>query len=166
MQHHNRRHAQPLLARPALRRFALQILQESVRKMIEGTLAPGLFLSLRSAVRTKVFHRVLLRIAVQCSPTRAAYAYRFHILPFHGVDLLRSTSTMDTMSCGVISLQTSYIIYYLYLTKALKPLDSFRNASVLHGCAANRQVNQQLAAQRKRVSTHPQASPAPIGTPD
>jgi hypothetical protein len=38
-------------------------------------------------VRTGVFHRILLRIAVQSGPARAAYTYCF-ITPVHGIALL------------------------------------------------------------------------------
>src|ERR1700688_2533277 len=71
-----------------MRRLTLQILQKSIRKMILRTLAPGVLLALRSAVRTGVFHRILLRIAVQSGPARAAYTYCFYITPVHGIALL------------------------------------------------------------------------------
>ena len=48
-------------------------------------LAPGIFLVPRTAVGTDEFHRVLLRIAVQCSPARAAHTYCDNITPFHRV---------------------------------------------------------------------------------
>src|SRR6202011_1453146 len=70
-----------------MRRLTLQILQKSIRKMILRTLAPGVLLALRAAVRTGVFHRILLRIAVQSGPARAAYTYCF-ITPIHGIALL------------------------------------------------------------------------------
>jgi hypothetical protein len=68
----------------ALRHFALQVLQKAIGKMILRSLAPGIFLVPRAAVRTDEFHRVLLRIAVQSGPTRAAYTYGDHITPVHG----------------------------------------------------------------------------------
>jgi len=46
-------------------------------------IAPGIFLVPRAAVRTDEFHRVLLRIAVQSSPTRAAHTYRDYVTPVH-----------------------------------------------------------------------------------
>jgi hypothetical protein len=71
-----------------MRRLTLQILQKSIREVILRTLAPGVLLALRPAVRTRVFNRILLRIAVQSGPTRAAYTYCFHITPVHGIALL------------------------------------------------------------------------------
>jgi hypothetical protein len=70
-----------------MRRLTLQILQKTIREVILRTLAPGVLLALRSAVRTGVFHRILLRIAVQSGPARAAYTYSF-ITPVHGIALL------------------------------------------------------------------------------
>src|ERR1700716_3597795 len=69
-----------------MRRLALQILQKSIREVILRTLAPGVLLTLRPAVRTGVFHRILLRIAVQSGPARAAYTYCF-VTPVHGIAL-------------------------------------------------------------------------------
>src|SRR5258708_3797797 len=83
VQHHDGNNAQGLFAGVALRDLALPILQETIRKMIQRTLAPGILLVPRSAVRTDQFHRVLLRIAVQSSPAGAAHTYRFEILPVH-----------------------------------------------------------------------------------
>ncbi len=85
VQHHDRHDSQPLFAGMALRHFALQILQKAIREMILRSLAPGIFLVPRAAVRTDEFHRVLLRIAVQSSPARAAHTYRDYITPFHRV---------------------------------------------------------------------------------
>src|SRR6202140_4768129 len=56
--------------------------------MILRTRARGVLLALRPAVRTGVFHRILLRIAVQSGPARAAHTYCFHITPVHGIALL------------------------------------------------------------------------------
>src|ERR1700730_2968084 len=70
-----------------MRRLTLQILQKTICEVILRTLAPGVLLALRPAVRTGVFHRILLRIAVQSGPARAAYAYCF-ITPVHGIALL------------------------------------------------------------------------------
>src|ERR1700719_1970685 len=70
-----------------MRRLALQILQKTIREVILRTLAPGVLLALRPAVRTGVFHRILLRIAVQSGPARAAYTYCF-ITPVHDIALL------------------------------------------------------------------------------
>ena len=70
-----------------MRRLTLQILQKSIREVILRTLAPGVLLTLRPAVRTGVFHRILLRIAVQSGPARAAYTYCF-VTPVHGIALL------------------------------------------------------------------------------
>src|ERR1700682_3355208 len=70
-----------------MRRLTLQILQKSIREVILRTLAPGVLLAVRAAVRTGVFHRILLRIAVQSGPARAAYSYCF-ITPVHGIALL------------------------------------------------------------------------------
>src|ERR1700693_254279 len=70
-----------------MRRLALQSLQKTIREVILRTLAPGVLLALRPAVRTGVFHRILLRIAVQSGPARAAYTYCF-ITPVHGIALL------------------------------------------------------------------------------
>jgi len=83
VQHHDRNHAQVLFARMALRHFSLQILQKTIRKMIERALAPGILFVPRAAVRTDEFHRVLLRIAVQSSPAGAAHTYSFEIVPVH-----------------------------------------------------------------------------------
>jgi hypothetical protein len=85
VQHHDRNHTQRLFAGMALRHFALQILQKTIREMVQRTLAPGILLVPRAAVRTDEFHRVLLRIAVQSSPARAAHTYRYYyITPVHG----------------------------------------------------------------------------------
>jgi hypothetical protein len=64
VQHHDGNNAQVLLAGMALRHFALQVLQKTVRETIQRTFAPGIFLVPRAAVRTDEFHCVLLRIAV------------------------------------------------------------------------------------------------------
>src|SRR5216684_985794 len=84
VQHDNGNNAQILLAGVALRHFSLQVLQKAIRKMIKRTLAPGIFLVPRAAVRTDELHRVLLRIAVQSSPAGAAHTYSFEIVPAHG----------------------------------------------------------------------------------
>src|SRR5271170_4213603 len=78
-------HAHGLLARVAQRYLALEILQKTVSKMIERALAPGVLLIPGAAVRTDEFHLVLLRIAVQSGPTRAAYANYFNSSPLHGI---------------------------------------------------------------------------------
>src|ERR1700722_7400872 len=70
-----------------MRRLTLQILQKTICEVILRTLAPGVLLALRPAVRTGVFHRILLRIAVQSGPARAAYTYCF-ITPVHDIALL------------------------------------------------------------------------------
>src|ERR1700674_3111139 len=70
-----------------MRRLTLQILQKTICEVILCALAPGVLLALRPAVRTGVFHRILLRIAVQSGPARAAYSYCF-ITPLHGIALL------------------------------------------------------------------------------
>jgi hypothetical protein len=85
VQHHDWHNSQPLFAGMALRHFALQILQKAIRKMILRALAPGIFLVPRTAVGTDEFHRVLPRIAVQCSPARTAHTYRDNITPIHRV---------------------------------------------------------------------------------
>src|SRR5882724_6007218 len=85
VQHHDRHDPQPLFAGMTLRHFALQILQKAIREMILRALAPGIFLVPRTAVGTDEFYRVLLRIAVQSSPTRAAHTYRDYITPLHRV---------------------------------------------------------------------------------
>src|SRR6266576_2853166 len=77
-------HAQRLLAGMANGHFTLQVLQKTVREMVQRPLAPGILLVTRAAVRTDEFHLVLLRIAVQSSPPGAAYANRFCITPVHG----------------------------------------------------------------------------------
>ena len=74
-----------LLARMTLRNLALQILQKTVREMIKRTLAAGIFLIARAAVRTNEFNLVLLRIAVQSGPTRAAHAYSFNNSALHRI---------------------------------------------------------------------------------
>ena len=68
----------------ALRHFALQILQKTIRETIQRTLAPGFLLVLRAAVRTDKFYCVLLRIAVQSGPAGAAHTNCFNITPVHG----------------------------------------------------------------------------------
>ena len=57
--------------------------------MILRPLAPGIFLASRTAVGTSKFDSVLLRIAVQSGPTRAAHANSFNIAPIHGCCLLQ-----------------------------------------------------------------------------
>src|SRR5215472_10359816 len=86
--HHNGNHAQRLLAGMADGHFTLQVLHKSVREMVQRSLAPGILLVPRAAVRTDEFHLVLLRIAVQSSPPGAAYANRFCVTPVHGTNLL------------------------------------------------------------------------------
>src|SRR5882757_9611542 len=85
VQHHDGNHAQVLFAGMALRHFALQVLQETIREMIERTLAPGIFLVPRAAVRTDELYRVLLRIAVQSGPAGAAHTHSFQITPVHRI---------------------------------------------------------------------------------
>src|SRR5256885_4109481 len=51
--------------------FSLEILQKAVRKMILRALPPGILLASRTAVRTDELDPVLLRIAVQSSPSGA-----------------------------------------------------------------------------------------------
>src|SRR5271165_3632736 len=51
--------------------------------MIQRALAAGVLLVARAAVRTEEFHLVLLRIAVQSSPTGAAHANGFHDSALH-----------------------------------------------------------------------------------
>jgi hypothetical protein len=83
VQHYDRHHAQVLFARVALRHFSLQVLQESIREMIQSAFAPGILLVARSTVRADEFHPVLLRIAVQSCPAGAAHTYCFQIVPVH-----------------------------------------------------------------------------------
>jgi hypothetical protein len=64
VQHHYRYYSHRLLAEVALHSFTLQVLQKSIRKSILGPFAPRFLLPLRAAMRTEVFHYVLLRIAV------------------------------------------------------------------------------------------------------
>src|SRR5260370_25947159 len=92
VQHDNRNNTKRLLACVAHRHFALQILQEAIRKMIQSALAPGVLLVPRAAVGTNEFNLVLLRIAVQSSPPRAAHTDSFRVSPVHGRTLLGSTS--------------------------------------------------------------------------
>jgi hypothetical protein len=83
VQHYYRHYAQLLIASAAIRHFALQVLQKTVRKMILRPLAAGILLSPFAAVGTDIFDPVLLRIAVQSRPTGAAHADYFRISPFH-----------------------------------------------------------------------------------
>ena len=85
VQEYNGHHADGLFARVTLRHFALQVLQKTIGEMIERTLAAGVFLIARAAVRTNEFHLVLLRIAVQSGPTGAAYANDFDNSPVHRI---------------------------------------------------------------------------------
>src|SRR5690348_11503965 len=87
--------------------FALQVLQKAVREMIQSALTAGILLVSRAAVRTDEFHLVLLRIAVQSSPSGAAHANGFRVMPVHGVSLLRSTSSTNQMHKGVMWIQVS-----------------------------------------------------------
>src|SRR5215471_14613747 len=73
--------------------FALQVLQKTVCEPILAPLAPGFFLALRAAMRTIELHCVLLRIAVQGSPARAAHTNNLRNVPVHGILLLGSTSS-------------------------------------------------------------------------
>src|SRR4029077_7522764 len=79
--------------------FALQVLQKTVCEPILAPLAPGLFLALRPAMRTIELHCVLLRIAVQSSPARAAHTNNLRNVPVHGILLLGSTSTRFDAVC-------------------------------------------------------------------
>jgi hypothetical protein len=83
VQHHNGNHAEIFFAGVALRDFALQILQKTVGKAIESALAAGIFLVALAAVGTDELDFVLLRIAVQGSPSGAAHPDGFGIMPFH-----------------------------------------------------------------------------------
>ncbi len=85
MQKDHGHHAKRLLARVALRYLTLKILQKTVGKVIERTLAAGIFLVVRAAVGTDELNFVLLRIAVQSGPTRAAHANNFHDSPLHRI---------------------------------------------------------------------------------
>src|SRR5215469_14140587 len=84
MQHHYRHHSHRLLAGMALYSFPLQVLQEPICEVILGPLAPCFPLTLRPAMWTNKFHHILLRIAVQSSPARAAHSYDFWDTLFHG----------------------------------------------------------------------------------
>jgi hypothetical protein len=68
----------------ALGHLALQVLHEAVGKTIESALAASIFLIAVTAVGTKKFDGVLLRIAVQSCPASAAHPDGFGIMPFHG----------------------------------------------------------------------------------
>src|SRR5262249_47022599 len=83
VQHHDGDDAQIFLTRMALRDFALQVLQKTVGKTIEGALAASIFLVVLAAVGTDELDLVLLRIAVQSSPTGSAHPDRLGIVPFH-----------------------------------------------------------------------------------
>jgi hypothetical protein len=80
---HYRRHAQRLLAEVALHTFPLQVLQKTVRELILGPLVPRFLPASRTAMRADKLYKILLRIAVQCSPARAAYAHDFGNMPLH-----------------------------------------------------------------------------------
>jgi hypothetical protein len=84
VQHHDRNYAQIFLAGVALRHFALQVLQEAVGEAIKSALAAGIFLVALAAVGTHELDLVLLRIAVQSSPSGAAHPDGLGIMPFHG----------------------------------------------------------------------------------
>jgi hypothetical protein len=83
VQHHNGNDAQIFFAGVALRDFALQVLQKTVGEAIESALAAGIFLVALAAVGTDELNFVLLRIAVQGSPSGAAHPDGFGIMPFH-----------------------------------------------------------------------------------
>src|SRR5690242_6550719 len=105
--HHDGNHTQRLFAGMADGHFALQVLQEAVREMIQSTLAPGVLPVPRAAVGTDEFHLVLLRIAVQGRPPGAANTNRLRILPVHGSQPPRSTSSMDKMHNTITQVQFS-----------------------------------------------------------
>ncbi|MDQ1405569.1 MAG: hypothetical protein QOG55_1198 [Acidobacteriaceae bacterium] len=114
-----------------MRRLALQILQKSIREVILRTLAPGVLLALRPAVRTGVFHRILLRIAVQSGPARAAYAYCFHITPVHGIALLRihvhKGCDALTTHFGTIHRKYSISIISELFISSIQPHEAFKH---------------------------------------
>ena len=56
----------------ARRHFTLQILQESVGKMVLGVGSPSCLDATRPAIRTRVFQHVFLWVAVQAATQRAA----------------------------------------------------------------------------------------------
>src|SRR5260370_38459654 len=61
VQHHDRNDAQVLLAGMALRHFALHVLQEAIREMIQPTPAPGILLVSAAAVRPDELNASVLR---------------------------------------------------------------------------------------------------------
>jgi hypothetical protein len=67
----------------ALCGFTLQILQEAVREMILRAFAARILLVRRATVQTSELHDVLLRIAIQSGPSRAAHTNCFD-MPIHG----------------------------------------------------------------------------------
>jgi len=97
MQEDNRDHTNLLLARMTLSYLALQILQKTIGEMIERAFTAGILLVARAAVGTNEFHLVLLRIAVQSGPTRAAHANCLYNSALHGCTPLSSTSMEHEM---------------------------------------------------------------------
>src|ERR1700674_3966416 len=158
VQHNDRNHAQGLFARMALRHFALQILQKTIREMIQRTLAPGIFLVPRAAVRTDEFHRVLLRIAVQSGPAGAAHTYGFGITPVHGGQPPR-----DPRPLGIrcTSLTFGYGSCNIFITMRLLTLSGAKRRpceaakAVLDGSTGN--LCQRLVSNRvrTRATSHP-----------
>src|SRR6516225_2422251 len=72
-----------MLSLVALGFFSLHVLQKSIRETILSPPAPRSLLAFRAAMRTDEFHQVLLRIAVQSCPARAAHTNNLTNAPLH-----------------------------------------------------------------------------------
>src|SRR6516225_1129347 len=103
--------------------FALQVLQKTVCEPILAPLAPGLFLTLRAAMRTIELHCVLSRIAVQSSPARSAHTNNLRNVPVHGISSwdLRPPNLMPRARHGMypleICLSRQYVSQVLILDR-------------------------------------------------
>src|ERR1700675_936808 len=80
--------------------------------MIKRALAPGIFLVTRTAVGTDELDFVLLRIAVQSGPARAANTHNFRKSPFHRLYLPKIHVHANKMPrvCGAIHFPASAFI--------------------------------------------------------
>jgi hypothetical protein len=72
VQEHNWNDPQRSLAISADPRFTLEVLHETVRKVVGGTRTTSCLVTVRSAMRTREFNAVFLRVAVKRRPSRIA----------------------------------------------------------------------------------------------
>lgn len=84
MQQNHRRHMNRVLALPANRRFALQVLHESIREVVSRSRTPRRLIPRRPTIRANEFDAIFQRIAVESRPSGIAKSHCFLGCLFHG----------------------------------------------------------------------------------